>query len=100
MAARPCLRPLNRERLLPSGVRGPVLFLALRRLASMRFCEVGGASVFSGDMEVFLKFGREKLGILTTDSTEPHGRNSNSESGHLCQWRVGVGYTTDTSSPV
>ena len=32
----PCLTALNRERFLPSGVRGPVLFWALRRLISAR----------------------------------------------------------------
>ena len=40
LASRPCLSALNFERSLPSGVLGPVLLRALRRLASARFDEV------------------------------------------------------------
>ena len=40
-AQRPCFSALRRERLLPSGVRGPVLRAALRRLIAAR----SGASV-------------------------------------------------------
>ena len=36
LAVMPCFTALNRERFLPSGVRGPVLFWALRRLISAR----------------------------------------------------------------
>ena len=40
LAFRPCLTALNFARSLPSGVLGPVLFWALRRLASARFVVV------------------------------------------------------------
>src|SRR5260221_2555198 len=38
LAVSPCLRPLRRTAARPSGVLGPVLFCALRRLASIWFC--------------------------------------------------------------
>src|SRR5262245_41303589 len=37
VAVMPCLRALKRTRSFPSGVLGPVLFWALRRLASICF---------------------------------------------------------------
>ena len=40
-AVKPCLRAFWEERALPSGVRGPVECLALARLASCCFSEMG-----------------------------------------------------------
>src|SRR5262249_47060929 len=41
MAAKPCLQAFREERALPSGVRGPVLFSALARLAANCFSQIG-----------------------------------------------------------
>src|SRR6266567_5250218 len=49
LAVSPCLRPLRRTAARPSGVLGPVLFCALRRLASIWFCvAIGGRVVDFG----------------------------------------------------
>src|SRR5262249_20713455 len=56
-AVMPCLRALNRDWLLPSGVLGPVLLRALRRLASI--CRgVAMASSTSRDRGVRHRSGR------------------------------------------
>ena len=51
LAARiPCLRALNRERSLPSGVLGPVDFRALRRFASVRRLDVAVSLMVGGPL--------------------------------------------------
>ena len=53
VAARAMLESIESRAILAfRTVRGPVLFCALRRLASMRFCEIGGFMVFSGDIRL------------------------------------------------
>ena len=59
---RPCLRPLRREMALPSSVRGPVDFMALRRLASSWSGEQDMGRDLNGRVRVLGSAGRVNHG--------------------------------------
>ena len=50
-AVSPCFSPLSRERALPPGVRGPVDFFALARLAARRRSETWRGELETGPGE-------------------------------------------------
>ena len=62
---RPWLKALQRERSLPSGVIGPVLLSALRRLASICFSEL--IEDQPGGLALFVR--PAKAGVFSRDQT-------------------------------